>query len=68
MRFRWLTVVSMIALLAVSVVGFGKVKQFFPPSNTPMFYVDMWMPEGTDVRNDQAKLKKAMSYIRQEET
>lgn len=51
LRFRWLTVVSMVALLAVSVVGFGMVKQqFFPPSNTPMFYVDMWMPEGTDVR------------------
>ncbi|MFA0576057.1 efflux RND transporter permease subunit, partial [Vibrio sp. 10N.222.49.F1] len=48
LRFRWLTVVSMVALLAVSVVGFGMVKQqFFPPSNTPMFYVDMWMPEGT---------------------
>ena len=51
LRFRWLTVVSMVALLAASIVGFGMVKQqFFPQSNTPMFYVDMWMPEGTDVR------------------
>lgn len=68
LRFRWLTVVSMIVLLAVSVVGFGKVKQqFFPPSNTPMFYVDMWMPEGTDVRETIKQTEKVESYIRQED-
>ncbi|MGB5445392.1 MAG: efflux RND transporter permease subunit, partial [Psychromonas sp.] len=45
MRFRWLTVAGMIALLVVAVIGFGNVKQqFFPASNTPMFYVDVWMP------------------------
>ncbi|MGF1754083.1 efflux RND transporter permease subunit [Vibrio makurazakiensis] len=64
LRFRWLTVISMIVLLAVSVVGFGKVKQqFFPPSNTPMFYVDMWMPEGTDIRDTIKQTKEIESYI-----
>ncbi|MFL7048042.1 efflux RND transporter permease subunit, partial [Vibrio cyclitrophicus] len=68
LRFRWLTVVSMVALLAVSVVGFGMVKQqFFPPSNTPMFYVDMWMPEGTDVRETIKQTEKVESYIRQQD-
>jgi len=68
LRFRWLTVVSMVALLAVSVVGFGMVKQqFFPPSNTPMFYVDMWMPEGTDVHESIKQTEKVESYIRQQD-
>ncbi|CAK2501899.1 membrane hypothetical protein [Vibrio crassostreae] len=68
LRFRWLTVVSMIALLAASIVGFGMVKQqFFPPSNTPMFYVDMWMPEGTDVRETIKQTEKVESYIRQQD-
>ncbi|TKF01834.1 efflux RND transporter permease subunit [Vibrio kanaloae] len=68
LRFRWLTVVSMVALLAVSVIGFGMVKQqFFPPSNTPMFYVDMWMPEGTDVRETIKQTEKVESYIRQQD-
>lgn len=58
LRFRWLTVAAMVALLVGAVVAFGNVKQqFFPPSNTPMFYVDMWMPEGTDIRETTKKQK-----------
>lgn len=65
LRFRWLTVASMVGLLVVAVMGFGMVKQsFFPPSNTPMFYVDMWMPEGTDIRKTIEETKKVEQYIR----
>ncbi|WP_199611685.1 efflux RND transporter permease subunit [Flocculibacter collagenilyticus] len=53
LHHRALTVVFMIALLIFAVVMFGKVKQaFFPPSNTPMFLVDIWQPEGTDIRKN----------------
>ncbi|WP_281629244.1 efflux RND transporter permease subunit [Vibrio sp. St2] len=65
LRFRWLTVASMVGLLVVAVIGFGMVKQsFFPPSNTPMFYVDMWMPEGTDIRKTVEETNKVEQYIR----
>ncbi|USD42748.1 efflux RND transporter permease subunit [Vibrio sp. SCSIO 43135] len=65
MRFRWLTVASMVALLVAAVIGFGSVKQsFFPASNTPMFYVDMWMPEGTDIRETAKQANEVESYIR----
>ncbi|AIW21249.1 efflux RND transporter permease subunit [Vibrio coralliilyticus] len=65
LRFRWLTVASMVGLLVVAVIGFGMVKQsFFPPSNTPMFYVDMWMPEGTDIRKTIEETEKVEQYIR----
>lgn len=65
LRFRWLTVASMVGLLVAAVIGFGAVKQsFFPPSNTPMFYVDVWMPEGTDIRQTLAETQKVEQFIR----
>ncbi|MGY0614611.1 efflux RND transporter permease subunit [Vibrio sp. FJH11] len=68
LRFRWLTVISMVAMLAAAVVAFGSVKQqFFPPSNTPMFYVDMWMPEGTDIRETVKEAESVENYIRQQD-
>lgn len=47
-----LTLVVLAALLAASVWGFGFVRQnFFPSSNTPIFFVDLWMPYGTDINH-----------------
>ena len=43
--------------LVLAVVGFGSVKNvFFPPSNTPIFFVDFWMPEGSDIRATEKAL------------
>ncbi|EGR2796772.1 efflux RND transporter permease subunit [Vibrio navarrensis] len=68
LRFRWLTVTTMVGLLVVAVFAFGMVKQsFFPPSNTPMFYVDMWMPQGTDIRQTVLQTEKVERFIRQHE-
>ncbi|ANQ29106.1 multidrug transporter AcrB [Vibrio natriegens] len=68
LRFRWLTVAAMVALLVGAVVAFGNVKQqFFPPSNTPMFYVDMWMPEGTDIRETTKKAEIVENYIQEQD-
>ncbi|ROV58617.1 efflux RND transporter permease subunit [Vibrio ponticus] len=65
LRFRWLTIATMVALLVAAVAGFGMVKQsFFPPSNTPMFYVDLWMPEGTDIRQTVKQVEQVERFIR----
>jgi multidrug efflux pump subunit AcrB len=51
MRNRVTTVLALVAMLALSLWGFGKVQQsFFPPSTTPIFMVDYWLPQGTDIR------------------
>ncbi|TCI01837.1 efflux RND transporter permease subunit [Corallincola luteus] len=51
MRFKWFTLGLMVALLALSIVGFGHVRQaFFPPATTPIFLVDVWLPQGSDIR------------------
>ncbi|PJC86638.1 MFS transporter [Vibrio sp. HA2012] len=65
-RFRWLTIAGMLGLLVVAVIGFGSVKQqFFPASNTPMFFVDMWMPQGTDIRETIKQTENVEKYIRE---
>lgn len=47
---KTLTLTLMAALLAAAVWGFGSVRQnFFPSSNTPIFFVDLWLPYGTDI-------------------
>ena len=45
-----MTLTLMAALLAAAVGGVGSVRQnFFPSSNTPNFFVDLWLPYGTDI-------------------
>jgi multidrug efflux pump subunit AcrB len=45
-------IAMMLILLALSVFGLGHVKKaFFPTSNTPIFYIDIWLPQGTDIRS-----------------
>lgn len=57
MRYRYVSVIAVIIAFVASVVGFGYVKQsFFPPSTTPIFLVDVWLPEGTDIRETQKVL------------
>lgn len=47
---KTLTLSLMVLLLAAAVWGFGSVRQnFFPSANTPIFFVDLWMPYGTDI-------------------
>ncbi|MGE6380798.1 efflux RND transporter permease subunit [Shewanella baltica] len=51
LRFRLVSILLVIAMLFSAVVGFGHIKNvFFPASNTPIFFVDIWMPEGTDIK------------------
>ena len=54
LKYRTVTVGITLGLLVAAVAGFGHVKQqFFPPSNTPIFYIDVWMQQGTDVRETE---------------
>ena len=68
MKRAWLTVVVMILGLAASIYGFTFVKQsFFPSSTTPMFQADIWLPEGTDIRATNTKLKALESWLSDQE-
>ena len=63
-RFKGISVVVLVAVLFLSVIGFGQVKQsFFPASNTPMFYVDLWRYQGSDIKETQKEMTKISQYL-----
>lgn len=50
MHYRWITVILLVGSLLTAGWAFQFVKQeFFPPSTTAMFYMDIQMPEGTHI-------------------
>lgn len=64
LRIRWLVVFTMVGLLALSVYGFGFVKQsFFPDSMTPIFMLDYWRTQGTDIRAVSDDMREIEQYI-----
>ncbi len=64
LRIRWLVVFTMIGLLGLSVYGFGFVKQsFFPDSMTPIFMLDYWRTQGTDIRAVSDDMREVEQYI-----
>lgn len=50
MRFRWITVLLLLVTLVTAGWAFQFVKQaFFPPSTTPMLYMDIQLTEGSNI-------------------
>jgi multidrug efflux pump subunit AcrB len=69
LHHRGTTMIVMVLSLLIAIAGFGFVKQsFFPPSNTPMFLVDIWLPEGSDIRSTQEKALALEKYFQQQES
>jgi len=57
LHVRLLTVLALVGITVACVISFGNVKQaFFPDSNTPIFYVDYWATQGTDIRATEQAL------------
>jgi multidrug efflux pump subunit AcrB len=69
MKYAWTTVIVLIVMLGASLYGFTQLKQsFFPSSTTPMFMVDVWLPEGTDIRSTNDKLQELEGWVNQQDT
>ncbi|MBE4579500.1 MFS transporter [Vibrio navarrensis] len=68
MRRAWLTMGILLVGLFVSLYGFTLVKQaFFPSSTTPIFQADIWLPEGTDIRATNTKLKVLQNWLAEQD-
>ncbi|WP_439102387.1 efflux RND transporter permease subunit [Congregibacter sp.] len=64
---RWFTLVLVAVLFALGVVGFGQVKSgFFPASSTPLFFVDIYEPEGTDIRKTRDDTLEVSNFLREQ--
>ncbi len=61
---RWLTIVTVVLLLAVSSYSFRLLpKNFFPDSTRAQFTVDVWLPEGTHIETTDRELSRMAGFI-----
>jgi multidrug efflux pump len=49
----------LLALLALPLLP----KQFFPYSDSPTVLVDLWLPEGSDIHNSEAKAREVEKFL-----
>jgi multidrug efflux pump subunit AcrB len=65
---RWATIACCILLLLLSFFGFRYVPSgFFPNSTTPIFYIDYWLAEGTDIRRLRDDMLAISKHIQKED-
>jgi len=65
-RFRWITIGTMVVLLFVALYGFGFVKQsFFPDSTRPQVMINMWLREGVHIDTTEKVVAKAEKGLAQ---
>ncbi|TNF33385.1 MAG: efflux RND transporter permease subunit [Gammaproteobacteria bacterium] len=59
-----MTLIALAGLLVVSVVVFKQVKVvFFPAMTTPMFTMDYWRSQGTDIRDTFADIQALENWL-----
>ncbi len=65
---RWVTIGIVVGLFALSVFGFGFVKQlFFPASTRPQFMVECFFREGIHIDETARQVKKIEKYLMKQE-
>ncbi len=65
LRRAWLAALAIVTVTAVCVWSFQFLKQgFFPTTNTPLFYVDYRLPEGTDILTTAAEVREVEGMVR----
>jgi multidrug efflux pump subunit AcrB len=67
LAWRKTTIAVMLLLPIAAGYGFTTIKQsFFPPSTTPMAFVDLWYPQGTDIRATAQQVKQLEHYLNEQ--
>ncbi|MDX8352505.1 efflux RND transporter permease subunit [Cognatiyoonia sp. IB215182] len=68
LHIRWLVLAALIGVTAACYVGFGMVKQqFFPNSNTPLFFVHYTMQQGTPISATAEQMEIVEAYLAEHE-
>ncbi|MFZ1833469.1 MAG: efflux RND transporter permease subunit, partial [Pseudomonadales bacterium] len=67
-KHRWATLGLVGGLFFVALIGFGSVKHgFFPDANASLFFVDIWEPEGSDIRMTRRDALQVSRFLQQQE-
>lgn len=67
-KFRWLVFAALIGTTAVCYALFGNIKQqFFPDSNTPLFFVHYQLQQGGSIQRTSEDLKLMEQWLAERE-
>ncbi len=68
LRYRWLTVVLVVALFASALMNFANIKKgFFPTSTRAQFVIDYTLVEGSTFGKTKTDLSELSEWVRQQE-
>ncbi len=67
-KARWLVIPALVAITVVCFAGFGQIRQqFFPNSNTPLFFVHYKLPQGSTINETSEDLKLIEDWLSKRE-
>jgi multidrug efflux pump subunit AcrB len=65
LKKKWLTVWIVGGMFVLAMVGFKTVPvSFFPNSTSPQYFVNFWLPEGSQIEKTAAIIDEADAYMR----
>ncbi|MEM7521515.1 MAG: efflux RND transporter permease subunit, partial [Pseudomonadota bacterium] len=68
LRVRWLVIVGLIGGTVACIGAFANVtQQFFPPANTPLFFLNYQAAQGTSVKETSQDLKLVEAWLLERE-
>ena len=63
---RWLTIGAMLLVFGLGLFGMTRVQQqFFPDSNRPEILLDVWLPEGATMQDNEAITRRIEARMQQ---
>ena len=64
LKIRWLTIAALVAMTVASLLGFTQLRQqFFPDSNTPIFFAHYKLPQGTGIERVSEDLATIEAWL-----
>jgi len=68
LKLRWLVIVALVATTVACIGAFGMVRQqFFPPANTPIFYLNYKAAQGTSIHETSRDLAQIEDWLLERE-
>lgn len=68
LKYPWVSTVCIMAIVISCISSFGMLKKgFFPLSGTPIFYIDYYLPQGTDIATTSDQVREIEEIVKKEQ-